>query len=129
MSGDPRLRLDRCDTIVGKYTLLNCRWLIGCLHFLVRSVNPAKADDFLVKMNTGQDLNDTHPLLHLRNRMTMAAQTKSKKKAADTLLHIVPLKAINAYLQDVPVTRLYASKNEPLPQGIGFEDHGIGVAV
>ncbi len=83
--------------------------LLAAVLFLGSRKHPQRADDFLHKFQTGEDLKTGSPVLALRNRLLT-----SKDKRKDRLALII--QAWNAFVKGRPLTKMQLPRSDQFPK-------------
>lgn len=111
---NPELR----DSVAFVYTQIRRPWLpsshLGALHFLFATVDSEAADDFLLKLRTGEGLRRDDAVYVLREKF-MASHLERDTIAVRKQLALI-IKAWNAYVAGEPTTRLEWHPGGPRPE-------------
>jgi len=75
------------------------------LHYWLGREDPAKADEFFDRLHDGIDLNRTHPILHLRNRLIDGRSADGRPLTSDEKIALA-LKSWRAFVQGRPMRQL-----------------------
>lgn len=85
------------------------------LHYLFHLVDEKKADEFFNVFQSGIGLNETSPILALRNRL-ISAQREVSTNVTNSALYFYTIRTWNAYMSDEPLRRLQFTPGEPPPE-------------
>lgn len=94
--------------------LVSAGMAIG-LHYLFSLVEEKKADEFFSQLQSGVGLNETHPILALRNRL-ISAKRESSSRLTNSATYFYIVTTWNAFVEGEPLRRLAFVQDTPPPE-------------
>lgn len=88
--------------------------LAAGMHYCLKSLSEAEADDFFNRLLEGAGLTKTSPIFQLRERFVHDGLNKKRMSTTEKVALII--KAWNAFRKGIPVQRLIFVKGEEFPK-------------